>query len=158
MPQSIVFAAPKAIGYARLNAIARAALGDIVQDHGTYKDSFWVRGNDSEYVLFSSPIDESDNDEYVYEYMSNDDLDAAFRQEAHEKTFYSVMFRGLDLVKRVMMSLLRGVGGDAASCWIDTDYGWVIRGDDFLQHLEHDADWDWRHPAESNKPSGDADR
>jgi hypothetical protein len=33
--------------------------------------------------------------------------------------------------------------------WIDTDYGWVMRGDDFLHHLTTNEQWDWRRDLQS---------
>ncbi|KYF79685.1 hypothetical protein BE20_29205 [Sorangium cellulosum] len=140
MSQALVVACSRHVQLDELHEMTKSHFGAQVH---AYEDELQVRGGDG-YVRISLLGDDA---EVAEDYVANEDLDAAFRAEARDKTYVYVVFNDFELVKSVMAVLLRGLGDELPSCWIDTDYGWVMRGAAFLQHLEQDIEWDWRHKA-----------
>jgi hypothetical protein len=94
------------------------------------------------YVSCSKFIESTDEDVTV-DYRTNDDLEEEFRGSLRNKTYFNVTFRGLDLAREAIRTLAMMAPEDT---WIDTDYGWVIRGDRVLEELRKNPAWDWRHP------------
>lgn len=79
------------------------------------------------------------------DYLENDLLDWEFRSSLDdEKIYLHVTFNEFEAARSVIEALLRTLGDDIKDCWVDTDYGWVIRGDHLLDNLRRSPDWDWR--------------
>jgi hypothetical protein len=86
---------------------------------------------------------ESTHAEITDEYRANEDLDAEFRSDLEKwKEYYAVTFRGIDLAREAIRLLTEL---EPKEVWIDTEYGWVLRGDQFLQALQQEPSWDWRY-------------
>jgi hypothetical protein len=83
-------------------------------------------------------------EEAAAEYDDNEDLDPEFRSIVWDRNYFRIHFNDFELVRAVLLTLV-GAQYDPSACWLDTDYGWVIRGDRFLQLAQADSDWDWRH-------------
>jgi hypothetical protein len=89
----------------------------------------------------------SDPDAAALDYESNEDLDDTFRRDVLGLRFYSLRFNNLCAVKRVVFDLVTRLNVLGMDSWIDTDYGWVIRGAEAVARMNRDPSWDWRKPA-----------
>ncbi len=76
-------------------------------------------------------------------YVDDEDAPPALRDLAKTADVFSVTFSSFGAMRVALYELLVGLGADAARLWIDSDYGWLMRGDEFCVLLE-DPSWDWR--------------
>jgi hypothetical protein len=93
------------------------------------------------YVNFSKFVEPTDED-IADDYYTNDDLEEEFRSSLANKTYFSVAFKGLDFAREAIRAVVMMA---PVETWIDTDYGWVIRGDRVLDELQKNPAWDWRY-------------
>lgn len=139
MSQSVVVlgpsrTAPSAFGVR--NATARQVPGDgqAIQLTGELGGARW-------YITVREPPNPK---LFIDEYAENEDLDGEFRGAAATLSLVVFDFNRLEPIRELLVEFLRGVGERAKAYWLDTDYGWVIRGDRLLEHVSDDPSWDWR--------------
>lgn len=101
----------------------------------TAKDESWN-------IVVSEVTNPSDA---VADYTANDELDERFRGALRGLRFFAVRFQNLDLARRLLRRIAQAAAIRNDDLWIDTDYGWVIHGRDFLRRTDEDPGWDWRY-------------
>ena len=78
------------------------------------------------------------------EYISNQSLNAIFRNEIADLRMFVVRFNDLEITRGLLQHLMSEIINDRDIAWLDTDYGWVISARDFLARIAQDPNWDWR--------------
>jgi len=136
--QSLTIAFPESVTLEKaLDALRTAGL-----KFSNHSDSIQLSMNAPSYVDIS-PF--SNAAAATEDYATNDDLPEAFRHTVASLLLYRVSFNDFKLATATLRGLLANIGSDALSqSWVDSDYGWVIPGAEFLKKLHHN--WDWRTP------------
>jgi hypothetical protein len=100
----------------------------------------------AEHSFYLMLTEMNDQDGIALDYESNEDLDEQFRREVLDLRFYSLRFNDFDLTRAVLLELVTKLGALGMDPWMDTDYGWVIRGAEMVATMNRDPLWDWRKP------------
>lgn len=145
MSQSIILACPSSCRMSVFAEILERTADDISASlvHGT--GELQLVGPNHRFYLTLSEMREQDA--VALDYDSNEDLDAQFRSEVLDLRFYLLCFNDFGVAKRVLHGLLAELGARGMDPWLDTDFGWVIRGADAVAKMRNDPAWDWRRPA-----------
>ena len=143
MPQSLTLLCPTSTTLRDLAAVCRQRFPGAVKEFEDQNRATVVQISVRDQLSVS--ISRSTMEEFgAAEYEENDDLVADFRRIVWERTHFWICFSDFDLVRSILAAILE-TQADPATCWMDTDYGWVIRGDQILEAIRVDPDWDWRH-------------
>ncbi len=148
MSQTVVLACPSGCN---LDILAPS-----VERTGTSLDAtFWRDDREAQFVgpnhrYYVTVTESSDQDGPALEYEENEDLDAQFRKDALELHYYYVRFNDFFVARRALRALLADVSLHGFDIWVDTNYGWVIRGSEAVRLMDQDPEWDWRHQAPSS--------
>lgn len=148
--QSIILIGEAGLHLERLEArLPRVWLDSFVGHHSTSR-GLCFEGLGHRWFIHIHEM--SRPEEVEADYGTNDLLDLEFRESLGGRSFFSITFsngaEGYTTLRALLPSLLRVFAKSLERCWIDNDYGVVIRGDRFLGKLEGDPSWDWRtaHP------------
>lgn len=140
MPQSAVLLCPSTTTLEDFARASEAAhLGPVVVEGDVVQV-----GAPNEGTVRISKLD--DEEERANEYEQNEDLPTDFRAVVWDRRYFWFQFNDFSLARAIIRSFLESVT-DASTYWLDTDFGWTIRGDAVLRELEQDSQWDWRHDA-----------
>jgi hypothetical protein len=80
----------------------------------------------------------------IEDYATNDDLDPAFRENVSSSRLFSIRFSELASMRTFLSRLAQAAVDHGGAIWIDTDYGWVINGENYLKEIALNPNWDWR--------------
>jgi hypothetical protein len=64
-----------------------------------------------------------------------------FFDDADDANFFLLEYSDLEFAKKVLLAI-----ADDEQIVIDNDFGTVMRGNEFIQKLKDESDWDWRRP------------
>lgn len=141
MPQGLVLIVPRTWTAESMSSLFEGGAYRLFPGDGAH--GFQIQDLAGESYFDIGAFTTSTHEEITEEYAANEDLDPGFRDElGANKEYYAVMFRGIDFAREILQILAeRG----PTEIWIDTEYGWVIRGDQFLSRVRREPNWDWRH-------------
>lgn len=142
MGQSTTIGCPQTWKLLSLAGLLRSIGDDYAGEFSMFDDQLQVVANDRRWNLIVNEM--SDSTAAAEEYASNDDLDKEFRREAVGLRFFVVRFDNLEVTRRLLRAVVEAAVSGNETVWIDTDYGWVISGRDFLHATNKNPLWDWR--------------
>jgi len=140
MPQSIILFVPDQSNLLKLfenlapelDAVPHTSEGSI-QLQGSTADSRWY--------IDLKPM----NLEKIHkEYSDHEFIEEQFIAEMHSFSAFLVSFNDYESVMSSIHILLEHGSMKPETIWIDTDYGWLLRGDVFLSEVAVNSDYDWR--------------
>jgi hypothetical protein len=83
-------------------------------------------------------------DDAIDWYRGSEELDPDFQEALINSTFFTISFTDFSLVKSVVTEILGKLSGCLNQCWVDDDYGHILKGNIFLTNALNIANWDWR--------------
>jgi hypothetical protein len=142
MPKNIILLSP-----------ARTTAEDFVESTGDrayrripeHKDpiALQVRGDRNGYRWYITASEIVEKSGFLEDYTTNEDLDVEFRKAASALHLLVLDFDLFEPARDAIVSFLSGRVERSSQYWIDTDYGWVIRGDKLLSAISEDKEWTW---------------
>lgn len=153
MSQSVILACPSACDLATLATALERTARNIRATFQRGEGEIQLVGPHRRFYIAVSEM--HDQDAVALEYEANEDLDVQFRAEVLGLRFFLLRFNDWNVAKRTLLDVLEELASRGMNPWMDTDYGWVIRGADAAIRLRKDPEWDWRHPAPDD-PTGKA--
>ena len=105
--------------------------------------SLQIVGDGASWYLTVSLADDAAG--FIADYRENDDLDTEFRESVEQLRPIVIDFNVYEPTRDAIAKCLAALGAFAKSLWLDTDYGWVIRGDKLLAEMRKNPNWDWRY-------------
>jgi hypothetical protein len=144
MPKSIVVILPDEINLSAISSCLskKWEISNILRVNG--QTDIQISEPNPYYGISSVTIgDFLPTTEIMEEYKKCDFLDIEFRMALNKHSFYSVDFNDLSLCNKAIKEVLSDLPMNIKKCWIDNDYGRVIRGDKVLANLNADLNFAW---------------
>jgi hypothetical protein len=145
MPQSVTIASPShwtldSIG----EQLKQFAIGASAE-YASFDDQIQASGPD--WSLVVTPVVRAAM--AIEDYATNDDLDVAFRETVSSMRLFSIRFSEIASTRRFLSLLAHAAVDQRGAIWIDTDYGWVTSGENYLKQVALNPNWDWRRERDS---------
>lgn len=142
MPQSVVIARSAASTLGSFEGVCRSLALDSGVGCSVFHDQIQLCSADLSLKLVVSEL--GDRELVAEDYSANNDLNEQFRVAAAGFRYYLVVFGDVEIARSFLCRVAGEAVGVGEAAWFDTDYGWVVSAEDFLDHLKQRSDWDWR--------------
>lgn len=153
MSQSVCLLARPEIGVQRLLATFSERRAEDLTCVGKSFDFRLGRSEENEFQIWSAcesfyflvKLDQEFRDIGIEEILENELAPKELKLDVSQRNFLSCRFNDFPFARACLFLALRDLEAEASKVWMDTDYGWFIRGDELLASLQREPDLDWRH-------------
>lgn len=87
-----------------------------------------------------------DREVIIEEYEREFELDAELKRLVRQLRFFAVDFNDFEYAQCLVRLASKAASSVGEQVWIDTDYGWIMSGDEYLRNSGNSFFLDWRHP------------